>query len=400
MTHANPVRDAARRDDHPAQPLPLLRHIQHFGSMLARQGVPTGPGSLIDLCRGLAFINFGNRADVHNAARSILVSRREHLEVFDRVFAQFWDGVLFEQPPRGDASAATDAGEEGGPHSRRESRRKQDEDTSDAGGRDTRAQPECSEYSDVEVVRKKDFAALSAAETQQARKLIATLVKRFLSYRGRRRESGKDGVIPDFRRLFRRGSPLGLPPEGMRYLERKPRRPRLVLLCDVSGSMEKYSSFLIQFMCSLRMELTRVEIGVFATRLIMVTDILDRRRIPQSVRELARHATVWGSGTNIGASLREFNASQPGRNLHHKTIVIILSDGWERGETELLTEQMQQLHAAAWKVIWLNPLLGRDNYEPVCKGMRAALPSIDYFLAAHNVASLEQVGRVIRTAAR
>ena len=383
-----------------AQPLPLLRHIQRFGGMLARHGVPVSPGSLIDLCRGLAAVNLGSRTDIHSAARAILVSRREHLEIFDRVFALFWDSTGFEQDPRSKSSDDSEEGEEGEPHGRNEPRPEAGDGKPDAEGENTRAEPECSEYSDVEVVRKKDFAALSAAETQQARKLIVTLVKRFLSYRGRRRVSGKDGTIPDFRRLFRRSSPFGLPPEGMRFLERKPRRPRLVLLCDVSGSMEKYSTFLIQFMCSLRMELTRVEIGVFATRLIMVTKILDRRQISRSVQELARRATVWGSGTNIGASVREFNDSQLGRNLHHKTIVIILSDGWERGETGLLSEQMRQLRASAWKVIWLNPLLGRDNYEPICKGMRAALPYIDYFLAAHNVASLEQVGRVIRTAAR
>ena len=390
----------ARQDKIPARPLPLLRHIQRFGGMLARHGVPVSPGNLIDLCRGLAAVNLGNRTDVHSAARSILVSRREHLEIFDRVFAQFWDSAVFEQNPRSRDSAGTEDAEEGEPQGRKEPRREPDDGSSDAEGENTRAEPECSPYSDVEVVRNKDFAALSAAETRQARKQIVTLVRRFLSYRGRRRVSGKDGTIPDFRRLFRRGSALGLPPEGMRFLKRKPRRPRLVLLCDVSGSMEKYSTFLIQFMCSLRMELTRVEIGVFATRLIMVTKILDRRQISRSVQELAQRATVWGSGTNIGASVREFNDSQLGRNLHHKTIVIILSDGWERGETDLLSEQMRQLRAAAWKVIWLNPLLGHDNYEPICKGKRAALPYIDYFLAAHNVASLEQVGRVIGTAAR
>ena len=384
----------------PAQPLPLLGHIQRFGGMLARHGVPVSPGSVIDLCRGLAIINLGNRHDVHSAARSILVSRREHLEIFDRVFAQYWDNAVVEQNPRNGKSASTEAGEKSEPLGRKEPRREADGGRSDVEGEKTRAEPECSEYSDIEVVHKKDFAALSAAETQQARKLIVTLVKRFLSCRGRRRVSGKDGAVPDFRRLFRRGGPFGLPPEGIRFLERKPRRPRLVLLCDVSGSMEKYSSFLIQFMCSLRMQLARVEIGVFATRLMMVTGILDRRQISRSVQELARCVTVWGSGTNIGASVREFNDSLLGRNLHHKTIVIILSDGWERGETDLLSEQMCQLHAAAWKVIWLNPLLGRDNYQPICKGMRAALPYIDYFLAAHNVSSLEQVGRVIRTAAR
>jgi hypothetical protein len=390
----------ARHDMAPARPLPLLRHFQRFGGMLARHGVPVSPGSLIDLCRGLAVVNLGNRHDVHCAARSILVSRREHLEIFDHVFAQFWDSAVFEQNPRSANSAATEDGEKAEPHGRKQPRCEVDGGRSGPEGENTRAEPDCSEYSDVEVVRKKDFAALSAAETQQARKLIVTLVRRFLSYRGRRRVSGKDGAIPDFRRLFRRGGPCGLPPEGIRFLERKARRPRLVLLCDVSGSMEKYSSFLIQFMCSLRMELARVEIGVFATRLMMVTGILDRRRLSRSLQELARRVTIWGSGTNIGASVREFNDSRLGRNLHHKTIVIILSDGWERGETDLLSEQMRRLHATAWKVIWLNPLLGRDNYEPICKGMRAALPHIDYFLAAHNVASLEQVGRVIRTAAR
>ena len=379
-------------------PAPLLEHLLRFGRLLGSQGVPVSPAGMIDLCRGLAVIDLGRRADVQATARTLLVRHRDHLETFDRVFARYFDQLpfVFDSPGAGNDEPAEGKRDQARPG---EAGQRRAEETVPATSDGKPAMAEHVDYSAAEALRERDFGDMSESEARDARRAIVVLLDRFRDLRGRRQESTRDGRVPDLRRLLRETRPPECPPGVLRYLGRRPRKPRLVLLCDVSGSMERYSAFLIQFMCGLRMELSRVDIGVFATRLMMVTRLLDRRHVARSVHELARRVTLWGSGTDIGASLRAFNDGPEGRIPGRRTVVMILSDGWDRGDAGQMLEQMRCLRGTAHRVIWLNPLLGRDGYEPLCRGMRTALPWIDHFLPAHNIRSLEQAARVIARAA-
>lgn len=381
----------------------LLEHVLRFCRALHDHGIPVGTAAAMDLCRGLDCIDIRRRADVHAATRALLVTQQEQLEVHDRVFRAFWDGIADDngaaRPPAGD-SAADPGDKTGSDGTDRKAQPRDRAGNPDTGEQDPDALPEYCESSLMEVVKYKDFRVMSRAELEHARRAIVALTRQFASYRGRRLVSGNNGARLDFRRMCRRSIPYGLLPFKLAYLQKKRKRARLVLLCDVSGSMEQYSSFLIQFICGLRLELRRVEIGIFATQLKLISQKLDRRRIARAISQLSREDTGWGGGTNIGASLQSFSESLPGRNMHHRSVVVILSDGWDRGDVNLLREQMQRLRQSAHKLIWLNPLLGRERYEPLCQGIRTALPYLDYFLPAHNLASLEHVARVIRASMR
>jgi hypothetical protein len=373
----------------------LLEHVLRFGRALHARGIPVSTGAMVDLCHGLRCIDLGQRADVHTAMRALLVTRREHLQPFDEAFAAFWDGLAAPDRPPGragdDGGAPDPGGDHPRPHAPAPDRSADPGDDRDA----TEASPELSEASCLEVLRRKDFATLSRDEVEQARRAIACIARRFASRAGRRYRRATEGPRLDFRRMYRRSLPRGLLPWAPERLRRREQEPRLVLLCDVSGSMERYSLFLIQFICGLRTALRRVDIGMFATRLGMITRELDRLDVMRSVERLARTNTGWGGGTDIGASLRGFRLGPPPRALHRRTVVVILSDGWNCGDDDLLREEMGHLRRAARRLIWLNPLLGRDGYEPLCRGIRTALPYLDHFLPAHNLASLERVGRIL-----
>lgn len=386
----------------PARLDPMLVQVLRFGRALREHDVPVSLSAMIDLCRSFHGIDLGCHDDLHAAARTILVARKEHLETFDRVFDLFWRGLLFEQSR--DEVREREDGEDETETARRRDRTAgpQGEPPAEGVEDDGAAElsPEYSEYSRHEAIRDKDLSTLSAQELTQARRIIAEMVRQFTSYESRRLVAASDGDRLDILRMQRRSLPYGLLPFDLRYRRRKEKKPWLVLLCDVSGSMERYSNFLVQFICGVREELVRVEIGLFATRLTMVTSLLDRAQVQRSISQLSKRVTGWGSGTDIGASLREFNDSATGRSLRRKATVVILSDGWDRGDAAEMSEQMQRLRRSARRVVWLNPLLGRAGYEPLCQGIRAALPYLDHFLPAHSISSLEDAYRLIRTSAR
>ncbi len=178
------------------------------------------------------------------------------------------------------------------------------------------------------------------------------------------------------------------------------RRLNLVLLCDVSGSMDVYSRFLTQFVYGLQAELRRVSTFVFSTRLFDVTTMLKARSFEEALGRIRQRVDGWSGGTRIGGCLADFNRTYGRERIGPRTAVIIISDGWDRGDVDQLRREMRLLKRRAFKVLWLNPLLGEKNYRPVAQGMAAALPSIDAFLPVHNLASLSRVGRELMSLAR
>jgi len=172
-------------------------------------------------------------------------------------------------------------------------------------------------------------------------------------------------------------------------------KTKMVVLCDVSGSMDVYTKFLIQFLYGLQNGLRGVETIVFSTRLTRITPLLRRRNIDAALQRIADTVQDWSGGTKIGACLQEFNSTMAATMVTSKTLIIIISDGWDTGDTVVLDAAMARLRRMALRVIWLNPLLGSPNYQPLCKGIQTALPYVHDFLPVHNVESLRQFGQLI-----
>jgi len=248
-------------------------------------------------------------------------------------------------------------------------------------------------YSPEELLRRKDFEDLTWAEAEQVKHLLAQAPWRMAERRTRRLRPSSGGRI-DLRRTIRHG--IRSSGELVRLLHRQPRMRRrpLVLLCDVSGSMERYSRLLLIFAHAIARR-EDVETFVFSTRLTRITRLLRRRDIDRALSEVGRSVHDFSGGTRIGQAMAMFNRVWARRVLSHGAVVIVVSDGWDRGDPELLATELARLRRMSHRLIWLNPLLGSEGYEPVTRGMAAALPHTDDFLSAHNLEALDQLGGLL-----
>jgi uncharacterized protein with von Willebrand factor type A (vWA) domain len=252
-------------------------------------------------------------------------------------------------------------------------------------------------FSAAEVLRERDFADLSEDELAQARRLMEQLHWQIGRRRSRRKVASPKGRFIDPRRTMRRslqtaGVPMRL---SKRRVKDKPRQ--LVVICDVSGSMDRYSRILLQFIYAIENNMARVEAFVFGTRLTRITRLLYRRTVDEAMQRVAREVQDWSGGTRIGQSLQTFNQEWARRVLRNGAVVLIISDGWDRGDPEILRREMERLQRSSYRLIWLNPLLGSPRYEPLTRGMQAAMPYIDDFMTVHNLASLEALAKHLST---
>jgi hypothetical protein len=377
-----------------AVPRDLLTATLRFGQMLRGAGLPLTVSELMDACRALTVIDLMDRQEVYLALRAVLVTRVEEMPPFDRCFDAFWkfhaqdgqglEGLLASTPtpelPDEPAPGSVNAAEDRQASVALEA---WEETAADEG------EPmEVPGVSDREVLMERDFSAFPAEDLDEVARLTVLIARRLARRVSRRRRPTRRGGTLDFRRTIRANMMKGEIIE-LRRLARRRRKVRLALLCDVSGSMDLYSRFLLQFLYALQNVFGRVETFTFATRLTRVTDYLKGPSYRLALKRLTEVRDFSG-GTRIGESLAEFNRSW--RHLVDRhTIVLILSDGWDTGEPEVLATEMLALKRLAGRVIWLNPLLGNPSYEPLTRGMVAALPLVDHFAAAHNLASLRDL---------
>jgi len=358
-----------------------------FGRVLRAAGLDVHHGRLLDAVRALEWIGITSRADVRGTLRGLLVHRHDDLALFDEAFDLFFQAHRAPSPglplfslgerPRvvvtpSPGSRLDVAIEDAGPAS---------------SAPVTRA---VGAWSPNSVSRTKDFGEFSHAELEHARRLLEKLPWTFSVRRTRRWQRAATGSV-DLRPVLRRnlmegGEPIDLP----RRQRRDAARP-LVLLGDVSGSMERYSRMLLHFLYGLGRSGARVETFLFATRLTRVTRHLAGRRANEAFARVARDVQDWGGGTRIGEALRTFNTRWARRVMRNGPIVLIVSDGWDRGDPELLAAELARVRRSCRRVIWLNPLLGSSAYQPLTRGMQAALRQVDDFLPAHNLNSLEQL---------
>jgi uncharacterized protein with von Willebrand factor type A (vWA) domain len=374
----------------------LLRNFLRFGRLLRALGIEVTPAQLIDLTNTLQHLSIGKRADVKNAARALLINRQEQLALFDRAFDLFWR-------PHSNA-LLSDLGLETLRRRQTQQPNQWRPDTSGAGNDAREVLDETlierqATYSDLELLRHKDFATLDEAELAAIRRLMTRMVWDLTPRRTRRMIRSPHGPQLDLRRTVRQNLREGGELLRLARRTRKQKRRPLVLICDMSGSMERYARILLQFIYVVSSRYDRVESFVFSTRLTRITRQLRTRNVDVALAEAAAAIPDWAGGTRIGEAIKTFNYEWGRRVLGQGAIVLIMSDGWDRGDIDLLGREMARLHRSCHRLIWLNPLLGAPGYEPLVRGMQAALPHIDDFLPVHNLHSLEQLAALLRTRA-
>jgi uncharacterized protein with von Willebrand factor type A (vWA) domain len=341
-------------------------------------------GSVLDFVEALAAVGVDRRDPVYWSGRATLVHRPEDIPVFDRAFAVFWEqrrslGDEPEDEPL-KITIATDDGDEG--------------DSADAGepSNDPTIQLR---FSLAEVLRHKDFAAYDDTELHLAQELMSRL-----RFAGPPRPSFRmrptaRGARPDLRATVRDALGSGGEPIRRHWRDPGPRLRRLVLLLDVSGSMEPYARAMLRFVHAAVSGRQRVEAFALGTRLTRVTRELSSHDPDRALRQASERVLDWSGGTRLGECLRRFNDEWGVRGMARGAIVVILSDGWDRGDPAMLAEQMQRLHRIAYHVVWVNPLKVTPGYAPLARGMAAALPYVDHFVEGHSVAAMEELASVI-----
>ncbi len=375
----------------------LAGNVLAFCGMLRLAGIDITIGRALDATRALRFVDVGRRDEVRAALAATLLAEAVQRPLFDALFGVFWSLVAPPPavlPPPGALGGSRRLD---GPAARQEQRAL----TGDLYGGESRAAPQGQprSFSDADVLTSRDFSTLRGDELRQVRQLIRVIAHRLSTAVSRRAQAHRHGRALDLRRSLRRAARTGGEIRELARRRRALRRTDVVLLADVSGSMDVYSQFLVQFVYGLQQELRGVSTFVFSTRLYEVTPMLRVRSFEEALRLLQQHVHAWSGGTQIGASIAEFNRRFARERVHRNTIVIVMSDGWDRGESESLRAEMSMLHRRAGRVIWLNPLLGQEGYQPLTRGMSAALPHCDDFMPVHSVSSLAEFGRHLLTVA-
>ena len=391
----------------------LLAESVGFGRALRAAGIATDLGASVDFARALTLIDMGERDTVRAAGQAVYVRRRDDREIYDKVFARWWrrrgrrrppsDGPLSpngdEESSGADEGVASPGGEEGA--------LADDGNTIDGIPMPISAdEDEGSEvdgiiaaptaYSSAELLRHRDFDRMTGAELRDAERLVDLLEPRLELRRTRRYELHHHGRLLAPRTMMRRNIATG--GQFTEWVWRRPtKRPRqIVVLCDISGSMERHSRLLLRFVQALSAASSvKTESFVFGTRLTRVTRLLRDRDRDRALARVAESVNDWAGGTRIGESFRDFNLHWARRTLRTSGVVIVVSDGWDRGDPALVATETARLRRNCHRLVWLNPLAGTPGYEPLAGGMRAALPYVDDFVPAGTVASLERLGEIL-----
>ncbi|HEY2318283.1 MAG TPA: VWA domain-containing protein [Solirubrobacteraceae bacterium] len=354
-----------------------------FGRVLREAGLEIGPGRIADALRGLDAVDIGRQEDVYWALRVTLVTRREELEPFDRAFSAWFLRAPVIPPTR--MRSPKLARPRTGGHA----------DPVRGDERDAPA-PETMEvgWSATDVLRHRDFGAMTHEEFAQARRLLAELATVRPRRQTRRLRSHPRGRLLDVRRMTRRSLATGGEPLQRSYRRRTSGPRRLVVLCDISGSMEAYTRGLLLFLHA-AVVAGHVEVFAFGTRLTRLTAALRTRDPERALARAAETVVDWAGGTLIGSCLKTFNDQWGRWAFSRGAVVVIVSDGWERRDPELVGREMARLARTSYAVVWVSPLKGHVDYEPLGAGMQAALPHIDRFMPGHNIASLEDLADVL-----
>jgi uncharacterized protein with von Willebrand factor type A (vWA) domain len=376
-----------------------LSNLLAFGRILKQLGINVSLSQVVDASRSVEYVDLANRADFRALMRSNMISQKEDFPVFDMAFDCFWREQSYERIPEetleipgtpADSKAQEGGDEEGLEEALSESAAAENIPL------DNLEEFSIPTYSPQELLNRKDFSEMGIEESRAIARAILLIATKIATQMSRRKKIARKGKVVDPRWTMRKNMRHGGEIIDLVNRKRRIKKTRVVLLCDVSGSMDCYSRFLIQFMYGLQNELWGVETFVFSTSLHRITHLIRTKDISNALEKISGSILGWSGGTNIGRSLQTFNRHFAPSLVTHRTVVVIISDGWDRGDVSLLEREMQAIKRRCNKIIWLNPLLASDNYEPLCKGMQAALPYLDLFLSVHNLNSLVALGRTLQ----
>lgn len=367
----------------------LSEAVVGFCRFVRANGLNVGVQETVDALQIARLGTLTDRSTFKVALRALLSTRKEDRDRFGTLFEQYWgretEPVQRVPPKRGRPITRPQQGIPllmiGAPS---------DTVVDEEEGKSTTG------ANAVERLRKTDFSKVPEQDQERLEQLARRLCKQMSMRLARRLQPTPQKQQVDLRRTIRRSIAHGGTPLALRYRGRKPRKPRLTIFLDVSGSMDRYSFFLLRFVHALQPHFDRVDSFLFSTRLTCINDVIKARRLPETLSGLTDTADAWSSGTRIGACLQAFNENYGRRVLSKNTLVLILSDGLDTGEPDLLERELTKIKHRAKKLIWLNPLLGMAGYQPLARGIQAALPHVDAFLSAHNLDSLLTLEKHLR----
>lgn len=366
----------------------LSAHVVQFSRFLRDNGFEIGSKEELDVLQAYHFHIPTSFAEQHDLYRSIFVKNRKQFLLFDELYEQYWSELS-----RAEDSKTKDFEEE---KKAKQNKPKQQAPSIQAlknwlyGGR-IEEEKEVATYSAFEALGKKDFSTFLSSEQKELMEIIRIIAQRLANKYSRRYVRSKSQQQIDLKNTIRQSLRRGGDIHRFLFKKQQKRKVNLVLICDVSKSMELYSQFLIEFMYSFQQAVFELKTFVFSTRLISLSRILKDGDYEKVLNNLSDHVPYWSGGTRIGESLNEFKIKYGERILNKDSIVMILSDGWDTGDLNVLEKSMQFIHKKSDRVIWLNPLAGNPDYTPSTKGMEICMPYIDVFTSAHNLDSLRSV---------
>ena len=390
-------------------PLPeggkLVANLVHFARVLRAAGLPIGPGRVIDAVEAVRAVGIESREDFYWTLHAVFVNRRDQRALFDQAFHIFWRNpkllerilALLLPTVRRPADEQREAEQQ---LSRRlaealaTERSGRGADDEDSPPPETIADAAMT-YSDREVLQKMDFEQMSVEEMRTAKEIMARMRLSLMEVPMRRFRADPTGARIDMRATLRASLRAGGKDIALRRRSQRERHPPLVVLCDISGSMSRYSRMLLHFLHALTNDRDRVYTFLFGTRLTNITRHLRERDIDMALDRVADAVEDWSGGTRIGACLRAFNRTWSRRVLGQGAVILFISDGLDRDAGEGLAEEMERLHKSCRRLIWLNPLLRYEGFEPKSLGMKAILPHVDEFRTVHNLDSLTQLADVL-----
>ncbi|PIV99134.1 MAG: hypothetical protein COW41_08700 [Deltaproteobacteria bacterium CG17_big_fil_post_rev_8_21_14_2_50_51_6] len=404
-----------------------------FALFLKDRGFQVYQNSIIDSLRSLLLIDPGNRDEFKWALRANFVSCDLEWQQFDNLFSGFWldntlagrastqtqdsesalsrkpDGDLASQPVQGIALSSSQGGNlspprapdddlEALPYEEQASSQPKDDSVFSRHPRNPDIETQYLEgvaYSPLAALEKKDFKSLDSSELQAAQLALRSLLQPFRIDKARRKKRSKKKGKLDFARIIRASLKRDGYPFDLFFKERKRRLKRLVILADVSGSMDRYARFVMPFLLGLRSVGPRAEVFVFSTTLTSITHYIRHLSLDKALERISRKVPDWSGGTRIGYSLMQFNKGYGAKMISRRNVVVLLSDGWDLGGRELLVRQMAALKKRVYRIVWLNPIESDPDLQSVCRAMRSALPHIDHVLSADSLQSLRRVSRLL-----
>jgi hypothetical protein len=381
----------------------LAANVMHFGRALRAAGMPVGTGQILDALKALEATGLGSRADLYWTLFAVFVTRADQRELFEQTFHIFWrDPQLLERLMQ--LMLPTLEADNPPPSPKQDVNRR----VADAmapekrpGAGDGEEQQEEIEfdaamtYSANEILQTKDFEDMTAAEVEQAKRVMRRFALPIAEVTTRRFDPSPHGARVDMRRTLRGSLSGGGAIIDLEKKKRRTRHPPLVVLCDISGSMSRYSRLLLHFMHALTNDRDRVHTFLFGTTLTNVTRQLKNRDIDVALDKIGDACTDWSGGTRIGACLEQFNRIWSRRVLAQGAVVLLISDGLDRDAGAGLEKQMDRLQRSCRELIWLNPLLRFDAYAPVASGAKAMIRHVDAFHSIHNLESLDQLAHMM-----